>query len=119
MDDMRKRLLAGLSFTNKDPMIALNVVVTNAAKIINKLETELTLTDNILNKQAVVIKKLNRRQADLEGDFAKIRLDLKSAMILHDEPYKNPPVDSISEAPKPSNTKSKKLKRLEKDNPLG
>lgn len=116
---MRKRLLSGLSFTNKDPMIALNIIVTNAAKIIGKLETELAATDTILNKQATFIKKLNRRQADLEGDFAKIRLDLKSAMILHDDPYKNPPVDSVAEAPKPSSTKSQKLRQLEKDNPLG
>lgn len=114
---MRNRLLAGLKITNTDPFVALDVVVTNLAKILTKLEADQKETDRIATNQAKFLKKLNARQADLEKDFAAIRLDLKSAMILHDDPYTRPGVDDVSNKPQRKTT-SKKLKKLQDDDPL-
>jgi len=115
---MRKRLLEGLKINETNPINVIDAIVTNLSKILNKLESELRETDRVSSNQAKLLKKLNQRQADLEKDYAQIRLDLKSAMILHDEPYTPPPVDSISEKPQ-RKSESKNLKRLQKDDPLG
>jgi len=53
---------------------------------------------------------------ELELAFAQIRLDLKAAGILHDEPYVAPPVDELVEK-KPA-VKSKKVKSMEKKDPF-
>jgi len=117
LDNIRNRLLAGLKITNTDPLVALDVIVTNLTKILTKLESEQKETDRIAVNQAKFLKKLNTRQADLEKDFAQIRLDLKSAMILHDEEYKRPGVDDVSNKPERKTT-SKKLKELQDHDPL-
>lgn len=112
---MKKRLITGLSYTNLDPIVSLNIITENISKILHKLETEQSISDGIINKQANIIKKLSKRQSDIERDFAEIRLDLKSANILHDEEYTLPPVDDISNPP--TRIKSK-LSQLENNKPF-
>lgn len=117
MDKIRNQLLDGLSMTENDPLKIIGIVVGNASKVIGNLQTELRETDKVMTKQALFIKKLSKRQADLEKDFAQIRLDLKSAHILHDEKYTPPPVDEVAKRPQ-RKTESKTLKNLESSDPF-
>ena len=59
----------------------------------------------------LLLAKQDSRITELEKQLTQMRLDLKSAGILHDEPYSPPPVDELAarpkEAPSPKKTKSK------------
>lgn len=62
---------------------------------------------------------LERRMTEMENSFAQIRLDLKAAGILHDDPYSPPPVDELSEGGQKARQESRKVKKLKKDDPFG
>ena len=59
----------------------------------------------------LLLAKQDSRITELEKQLTQMRLDLKSAGILHDEPYTPPPVDELAARPKdspgPKKTKSK------------
>lgn len=72
------------------------------------------LIDLAIKNQA----KLDFRLKKIEDDFAQMRLDLKAAMIIQDEPYNPPPVDELSS--KPTTKKdSKKVQKLKRNDPFG
>lgn len=50
----------------------------------------------------------------LTKDFASMRLDLKSARILHDEEYTPPPADELTERKYVKTSKNKKTSKIEK-----
>ena len=93
----------------------------------DKLEGKINHAFSLVQEDLAIIRKtitlcvknqakLDFRLNRIEKDFAQMRLDLKSAMILHDEPYSPPPIDELSPGgKKPSTVKSKKLKKLEKE----
>lgn len=54
----------------------------------------------------------------LSKDFAQIRLDLKSAHILHDEEYVPPPIDDLSKQTRRPTQKSKVEKMVEDSDPF-
>ncbi len=66
----------------------------------------------LINNHDVEFTKLNLQ-------FAQIRLDLKSAMILHDEAYVPPGVDELSPGSQLSPRKdSVKVKKFKKEDPF-
>lgn len=59
---------------------------------------------------------MDQRIQDLEKQFTSMRLDLKSAGILHDEPYTPPPADELTareQSPKPK--KKSKVEQMVDD----
>ena len=59
---------------------------------------------------------LNNRMSDLEMTITQLRLDLKSAGILHDEEYIPPVMTDIPQEPR---LKSMKVRKLEDIDPFG
>lgn len=77
--------------------------------------------DDIANKMDEMIDGINSAMINVEGlskSFAQMRLDLKGAGVLHDEPYIPPGVDELSEQPQQPPKKSEKTEKLEKDDPF-
>lgn len=58
---------------------------------------------------------LNNRMSDLEMSFTQLRLDLKSAGILHDEEYTPPPMTDILR----ETVKSDAVKKADEIDPFG
>ena len=77
---------------------------------------------NLSEKINEIIAQVNNHDVEftkLNLQFSKIRLDLKSAMILHDEPYAPPPVDELAPGAKPGPRKdSEKVKKFKKVDPF-
>ena len=68
----------------------------------------------------LLLAKQDSRITELEKQLASIRLDLKHAGILHDEPYSPPPADELTardEGPKKPTKKKSKVEQIsdEKD----
>lgn len=61
---------------------------------------------------------LDERLTKMEMAFTQLRLDLKSAGILHDEEYVAPDMREPIQMPREF-AKSNKVKELEKKNPFG
>lgn len=64
--------------------------------------------------QAEALALLDERISSLELLFTQLRLDLKTAGILHDEDY-TPEVTNLP----PNSTKSARIQNLEKNDPFG
>ncbi len=78
--------------------------------------------DPVAEKINEIIAQVNNHDVEftkLSLQFSQIRLDLKSAMILHDEPYVPPAVDELSPGAKPGSRKdSKKVTKFKKVDPF-
>jgi len=55
----------------------------------------------------LLLAKQDSRITNLEKQLTQMRLDLKSAGILHDEPYTPPPADELSARTKAPGQKTK------------
>ena len=76
----------------------------------------------IIEKCNEIIAEVNNQDVELNElklQFAQLRLDLKSAMIMHDEPYVPPGVDELSPGSKQGSRKdSKRVKQFKKVDPF-
>ena len=80
------------------------------------------LHDPVLEKINEIIALINNHDVEftkLNLQFTQIRMDLKSAGILHDEAYVPPPVDELSPRTQPTPRKdSTKVKKFKKNDPF-
>ncbi len=114
--NIRKRLTNGISYNNTDPLVTLDIIINNLSKILSKLEIDYNTSLKLLTQNSKNLKKIQARQFDIEKEFTTLRLDLKTALVIPDEPYIRPAVDEIELKPQFSN--GVKLKNLLNNNPL-